>query len=170
MRLGDILVARGLVSLEGIEEATARQKTAGGRLGDNLIALGLVTPEQLDAIMHATPAAPTSVADLGVTVNTLLSLLTKFMYLQGKETPFDLSDALKLPISVVNKLIEDAGAKKLVQATGSTGMVGQLKYALTDRGRATALEAIQLCQYIGPAPVALARWQEQIQRQRTSRD
>ena len=37
MRLGDILVSRGLASIDDIEAALQRQLTEGGRLGDNLI-------------------------------------------------------------------------------------------------------------------------------------
>ena len=41
MRLGDILVARGMVTVAQVEEALTRQTAEGGRLGDNLVALGI---------------------------------------------------------------------------------------------------------------------------------
>jgi len=49
MRLGEILLRRGLVTDADIEAALALQRSEGGRLGDNLIALGRLTAEQLAA-------------------------------------------------------------------------------------------------------------------------
>ncbi|MSP59917.1 MAG: hypothetical protein EXR72_06175 [Myxococcales bacterium] len=171
MRLGEILVARGLVKMEGIERATARQKTSGGRLGENLVALGLLSLDQIDAVMHATPAAPQSLAETGVLTSTLASLLLKFMHVQGRNTAMELGDAMRLPTSIVNKLIDEAGQKKLVQAMGSGGgMVPQIRYALTDRGREAGAEAMQLCQYVGAAPVSLVAFQDQVQRQRITNE
>ena len=42
MQLGDMLVARGLVTPADIEAALTRQVKDGGRLGENLVAMGLV--------------------------------------------------------------------------------------------------------------------------------
>lgn len=111
MRLGEILVARGLATVEDIERATERQKEHGGRLGDNLLALGVLTAEQMDGIIHATPQSPRSIAETGIPPNSLLGLMMKFMYLQPRETAADLVDALRLPLSVVRTLIEDATQK-----------------------------------------------------------
>ena len=47
MLLGDILVARGLVTQDDVSGAFIRQKRHGGRLGDNLVELGVVTHEQI---------------------------------------------------------------------------------------------------------------------------
>jgi cellulose synthase/poly-beta-1,6-N-acetylglucosamine synthase-like glycosyltransferase len=47
MRLGEWLIASGLVRQEQLDEAIARQQEYGGRLGDILIDMGCVTAEQL---------------------------------------------------------------------------------------------------------------------------
>ena len=73
MRLGEILLARSLVSAADIEEAMRRQKVKGGRLGDNLISLGVITQEQLEAVMHETPKAPKSLAETGLPLSILWS-------------------------------------------------------------------------------------------------
>ncbi|MBN2483655.1 MAG: Flp pilus assembly complex ATPase component TadA [Candidatus Omnitrophica bacterium] len=46
-RLGEILVAEGMVTSEQLQEAVAFQKEDGGRLGDVLVKLGYVTEEQI---------------------------------------------------------------------------------------------------------------------------
>ena len=86
MRLGEILLARGLISEADVEEAMRRQKIKGGRLGDNLVRLGVLTHEQLDEVIHETPKTPKSLAEVGVPQALLSSLLLKFMYLEQHET------------------------------------------------------------------------------------
>ncbi|MDP6708178.1 MAG: hypothetical protein QF893_17675 [Alphaproteobacteria bacterium] len=175
MRLGEILLARGLVSAADIEEAARRQKTKGGRLGDNLIGLGVVTREQLDEVMHETPKAPKSLEDTGVSQALLSSLLLKFMYIEQRETIAELMPALKLPYNVVKQLFEDVAARELVQILGATGgsgavAIGEVRYSLTQRGRDAATEALERNLYVGPAPVSLAAFQEQIVKQRITNE
>lgn len=47
MRLGEMLVAQGLVSREDVATALARQRKQGKRLGSHLVAMGALTIEQL---------------------------------------------------------------------------------------------------------------------------
>jgi type IV pilus assembly protein PilB len=46
-RIGDLLLARGLVTTEDLREATEHQKLAGRRLGDILVGSGKITPADL---------------------------------------------------------------------------------------------------------------------------
>ena len=47
MRLGELLVGQGLLSVEDLETALRRQKQQGGRLGNHLVAMGLITVDRL---------------------------------------------------------------------------------------------------------------------------
>ncbi|HXU82462.1 MAG TPA: hypothetical protein VN914_13765, partial [Polyangia bacterium] len=47
MKLGEILVSRGLVTPEQVEDALFSQRQFGGRLGTNLIEMGAITDEDL---------------------------------------------------------------------------------------------------------------------------
>jgi hypothetical protein len=47
VKLGEILVARGLVTQEQVEDALFSQRQFGGRLGTNLIEMGAITDEDL---------------------------------------------------------------------------------------------------------------------------
>lgn len=172
MRVGDILVARGFVTVADIEEATARQRVEGGRLGDNLIALGKLTPEQFASVIHDTPPAPRSVAETGIAQGNLLGLMLKFMHTQPRETAGDLVDGMNLPITVVRELMDDAVQKKLIVAAGQVGegMSAQIRYILSERGRTAANEALARNLYVGPTPVSLQAWQDQILRQRITNE
>ena len=172
MRLGELLVGRGLVTVTQIEQATERQRTEGGRLGENLIALGFMTEEQLESVIHDTPVSPRNVAETGISQANLLALMLKFMLQQSCETVMDLSDRMMLLSQVVQELIEDATQKKLIQATGSiaVGIVSHIRYSLSDRGRMAAMEALAHNQSLGPVPVPLAAYQGQILRQRITNE
>ena len=52
MRIGDLLVAQGLVSTADLEAALVRKRTTGRQLGANLIAMGRLTPEQLATVLN----------------------------------------------------------------------------------------------------------------------
>ncbi len=58
MLLGDILVAKGLVTKDDIERELAHQRENGGRFGDCLAALGVITSEQIELVINETPEAP----------------------------------------------------------------------------------------------------------------
>ena len=171
MRLGEILVKRELVTPAAISEALERQKTNGGRLGANLIALGYLTEEQLSSVIHGAPAAPNGLSATGISPRNLLSLLLKFMSVEGCETVLDLANRIKLPRLVVQQLFDEATQQKLVQATGASSSLGlSMRYALTEMGRNAAKEAFDQNLYLGPAPVSLAAYTEQTQVQRIANE
>ena len=167
MRLGDILLMRGLVRSTDIETAVERQRMEGGRLGDNLIALGLMSTEQLFAVMDETPLMPRTVAETGVSRGLLLGMVLKFMRVGSCETVPELSHRIHLAHSVVQEIVDDAIAQKLVHVLGSinSGIVRYIRYALSDNGRVAAGEAMEQTQYMGPAPVSLSAFQAQIAKQ-----
>jgi hypothetical protein len=158
---------RGLVRSADITTAIERQRLRGGRLGENLIALGLITTEQLYAVMDETPVMPRTVAETGLPRGILLGLVLKFMRVGACETVPDLARATHLTHTVVQEIIDDASAQKLVHVLGSinSGIVRYIRYALSDQGRVAAAEAMEQSQYMGPAPVSLASFQSQVGKQ-----
>ena len=66
MKIGNILVAKGLATLADINRAVEHQTANGGRLGDSIVALGIVTHEQIENVLKAAPQSPLTMADLGV--------------------------------------------------------------------------------------------------------
>src|SRR5258708_6161664 len=52
MLLGELLVAEGLASAADIRWALSRQQFFGGRIGEHLVALGVITKEALDAALR----------------------------------------------------------------------------------------------------------------------
>ena len=171
MQLGDMLIARGLVTQADLEEATARQVREGGRLGENLVAMGLVTADQIAETLNAAPPIPSTMADTGISERNLTYLMLKFMYVEASETILELSAKMKLPRRLVQQLIEDAIPQRLITATGATSDLAlSTHYALTEAGRNAAKEALDQSVYLGPAPVSLQAYREQIEKQRITNE
>jgi predicted ATPase with chaperone activity len=171
MQLGDMLIARGLVSQADVAAAVARQIKDGGRLGENLIALGAITADQIAQVVNATPSIPATLEETGIPDRNLLNLMIKFMHVEASETVLELADRMKLPRLLIQKLIEEAIRQRYIGATGATSDLAlSTHYGLTEAGRNAVREALEHDVYLGPAPVSLAAYREQIEKQRITNE
>ncbi|MGE3967411.1 MAG: hypothetical protein AB7F08_04170 [Dongiaceae bacterium] len=171
MRIGDILVASGVVTKAQVDQALQRQKSAGGRLGDNLVALGAIGNEDLDGVLNEIPASPRSIAETGVSEGTLLNMLLKLVYARNLDTTSKMSDELMLPAALINTLLAEAERRQLVEVLGKAdGVLSEIRYTLSATGRRRASEAFEVSQYIGPAPIPFTAYQTRILRQRITNE
>jgi predicted ATPase with chaperone activity len=171
MQLGEILIARGLVTASNMHEVSERQRRGGGRLGDLLVDMQVLTPDQLAGVLSsiesATPAKPRDLAASGVSPGLVMNLMLRLMHLEVRETVSDLSIAMCLPFKIVRDLMDEASQRKLVQALGAnrSGSMADIRYTLSEAGREAAIDAAAQCLYLGPAPVSLADYQSQVKKQ-----
>ncbi|MGP1397626.1 MAG: hypothetical protein ACTS3R_19155 [Inquilinaceae bacterium] len=172
MHFGQLLVAQGLIGPEDVQRATQVQREHGGRLADNLVALGVVRAEQMAPILARLPATPRSLEETGVGVTQLLRLLLKAISIDGLETQSQLSDRLKLSANLIGVLIQDATEKRLLETLAPSSLLASAepRFALTGLGREWAAEALAQNQYVGPAPVSLSSYGDQIRRQRMAEE
>lgn len=114
------------------------------------------------------PPAPQSIRDTGLGDGFLMDLMLKNMYRLAQERASDMASELRIGLPIVEDVIALAREAKLIQTLGSLGssMSAELRYELTDTGRAWAIDALKQSEYIGPAPVPLPKFVEQVQRQR----
>jgi hypothetical protein len=101
---------------------------------------------------------PTTIEETGLHPDTLAQLLLKTL-VAGEASGTGLADKLRLPYSVLDALVQHARVEKLleVRGAGGTGAAGY-RYALTDLGRDRAMQFLDICRYVGPAPVSLAQY------------
>ena len=145
MNLGDILVAKGLVSVEDIKRALDHQRQNGGRLGENIAALGLLTTEQINKVLEDAPQAPLTAAGTGIDPALLLELAMKGMLSENLELASQIAEALKLSSTIVNQLLNEAKERKFIEplaVSSGTGAMAELRLALTRAGREFAADAI----------------------------
>jgi energy-coupling factor transporter ATP-binding protein EcfA2 len=174
MKIGNILVAKGLATVADITRAAEHQVANGGRLGDSIVALGILTHEQIEKVVNEAPQAPMTVADSGIDPASLLELVVKGMYSENLETASQIAETLKLTGNIINQLLLDAKERKLVEPLAATsagaGSMGEQRWTLTRAGRDFTVDALQRCQYFGPAPVSLKDYQERVENQRVTNE
>ncbi len=173
MNIGNLLVAKGLVSADDIDRAIAHQKQHGGRIGDSIVAIGLLTKQQIDEVLADAPQVPTTIAGTGIDSVFLLELAIKGMYSENIETASQLASTMKLSSTVVNQILTAAKERKLVDAlpaASGSGSRSEMRLALTRAGREWAIDALSRGQYFGAAPVSLKDYQERILNQRITNE
>ncbi len=104
------------------------------------------------------PPTPRTVEDTGLTTDQLSQLCLKHLY-AGETSGHVIADRMRLPYSLLERIIEHARAEQLVEVRGSSGSgTAGFRYALTDLGRARARQYLDVNHYVGAAPVPLASY------------
>src|SRR5438270_670988 len=112
------------------------------------------------------PVAPESMKEAGLSSGFLGDMLLRAVYTRGAMIGRDLAQLLCLPFKVIREPLKFLKDEKSLQVDGGD-LVGEVsyKFSLTDLGRKRAQEAMELCAYVGPAPVPLEDYVEQCYRQ-----
>lgn len=119
--------------------------------------------------------APTPIAkieDTGLGLLWLQDLALKIVYFQGYMTGLKIAETLALPFAgVVDQILEGLKRDKMIEVRSSQMGLGDSAYlyAITGAGIIRAREALDRCQYAGPAPVQLEIYNDSIKSQRRER-
>ncbi|ABL00295.1 ATP-binding protein [Pelobacter propionicus] len=164
--LGKRLVVEGKISEQQLEQALERQKLHGGRIGQNLVALGFLTPEALESYFKKHPAPPVTVDDTEIDVSLLTDLIMKHILFMGEFRLADVAEKVKLPIKIVDAIMETLRRDKFVEVKGGAGYATvTYTFKITDTGKNRSTELFELCRYVGPAPVSLESYRRMIEHQ-----
>jgi hypothetical protein len=101
---------------------------------------------------------PRKMADTGLSRNMLEELLTKHLYDGGVLDLQTLVRRTALAGPVLEEILALLRANQYVEIRGKSDNSVGLRYALTDRGRAFALEASAKNGYLGPAPLTIDQY------------
>lgn len=120
---------------------------------------------QLSAVMS--PPAPRGVADVRLPVVMVRDIALKTMFRKSIDTVRELAEAICLPVQVTQELVDLARSHKLIEATGSlnANSGNEMRYQLTEMGKARTLDALGQSEYFGAMPVPLDVYREQVKRQ-----
>lgn len=111
-------------------------------------------------IMRLTRLAPRprSLADTGLSRELVVDLIAKHLLDQGSMSLGELANALCLPGSIVEDLLNFMRTEALVEIRPNRSDQPGLLYNLTDRGRSAGLDAMLRGGYVGAAPVPLSHY------------
>jgi predicted ATPase with chaperone activity len=100
---------------------------------------------------------PNSIEETGLSESFLSDLIGKHLLDGGVLTLANLTERVALSGPILEKILDFMRAEAHVEIRGiaADGSVANLRYALTDRGREAAKDALLRSGYIGPAPVPL---------------
>jgi predicted ATPase with chaperone activity len=112
------------------------------------------------------PSAPDNLQQTGLTVGFLNDMILRTLYTRGGLLGLDLARLLCLPFKVIEESLGFLKDEKAIEVLGGD-LIGRISYrfTLTELGRRRAYEALKLCAYVGPAPVPLEDYVEQVFRQ-----
>src|SRR6516165_2277431 len=112
------------------------------------------------------PSAPETLTQAGLTLGFLNDLILRTLYTRGTLLGLELSRLLCLPFKVIEESLKFLKDEKCLEVTGGD-LIGRVSYrfTVTELGRRRAQDAMQLCAYVGPAPVPLEDYVEQVYRQ-----
>jgi len=99
------------------------------------------------------PPIPQTVEELGIPHSLLVDLVMRRSLLEGGSTLQTLSNALRVPVPVINTIFQHLRSQHLVEVKGMLG--NDYNFTLSANGKALAGERFQLSQYAGAAPVSL---------------
>ncbi len=173
MRLGEILVAEKLVDLADVESALQIRQRKGGDLPRLLLEMGAIGADELQAVQARRPNRPKSIEETGLTVDFLVSLLLKTLYVRGINSASEVTDELKLPALISQQLLDHLRERRFIEPLGVVpggAEKFEAHFTLSDEGRTRALQALEQSSYIGPAPVPIAEFEAQIRKQELAGD
>ncbi len=102
------------------------------------------------------PPVPDTVEGLGIPATLVQDIVVRRAYASGMTSLQALSDALKMPILVLESVFRDLRHLQLVEVKGMSG--NDYNFTLTAAGRALAVERYQISHYAGAAPVSIKQY------------
>ncbi|SPJ30307.1 ATPase [Falsiruegeria mediterranea] len=113
------------------------------------------------------PPAPKGLGDMQLPIVMMRDILLKTLFRKNLEMATEISEAICLPLSVTQELVDLTRDQKLLEATGTlnANSGNEMGYQLTDAGKARALDALSQSEYFGAMPVPLEVYREQVERQ-----
>lgn len=126
--------------------------------------LTLLNPPARTSANAGASQAPVDLEETGLPLVFLIQLVSKTLFQAGQLRLAELSSRLKLPSRIVEELLDFMRRERLVEVT-STSTGAQRCFQLTGLGRERAEEYLRRNQYVGPAPVTLAAYEQQVRRQ-----
>ncbi|NIP60725.1 MAG: hypothetical protein GWN82_24625, partial [Gemmatimonadetes bacterium] len=96
----------------------------------------------------------------------MAGLVLKALHVRGAAVGFELSDMLALPMPLLDDVIRRLQERRFVDVHETRGpRRGEYVFKLASAGRKRAAEELEMCRYVGPAPVPFEEFRRWVERQ-----
>jgi energy-coupling factor transporter ATP-binding protein EcfA2 len=161
---GERLIQKDKITDEQLQKALERQRMQGGRLGHNLVALGYISEDDLTEFFRVHPEVPETVEETGLDFSFIVDLVAKHALNLGEFTIPVLGDRIKLPNPLLDQAIERLRKDQMVEVRGADQLAKlSYRFALTDAGIKRASGLLDVCRYMGPAPVPFEKYRSMVE-------
>ena len=163
-QIGQRLLKEKVITEGQLKKAIERQKLHGGRVGHNLIELGFISPQILDMFFKKYPSVPKIVEDTGLDLSFIADLIMKHILFMGEFKLADISESIKLPVSIVDPALEMLRREKFIEVKGAAEYTkATYTFNITGQGKNRAKDLLDICRYVGPAPVPLDQYKKMVE-------
>lgn len=114
-------------------------------------------PKMFETEDGLAPESPANIAATGINRSVLSELVLKTAYSVSNITTEAAAARLHLPQVIVGELLEQLRAEAMLETMGHDGPFGY-RYTISQRGRERAERIMDICGYVGPAPVSLSSY------------
>ena len=113
------------------------------------------------------PPPPRNLEEMRLPTVMMRDIVLKTMFRKNLSTAGEIAQAVCLPRTVTQEIIDMSRQHRLVEATGTLNANAgtEMGYQLTDAGKARTLDALSQSEYFGAMPVPLPVYHEQVERQ-----
>ncbi|MCE8005888.1 ATPase [Aestuariivita sp.] len=113
------------------------------------------------------PPMPRYLEEMQLPAVMMRDILLKTIFRKSVSSVSEIAQAVCLPPSVTQELVDMVREQKLLEATGTLNANNgnEMGYQLTDAGKSRALDALSQSEYYGPMPVPLNVYRDQVERQ-----
>jgi hypothetical protein len=112
------------------------------------------------------PRAPKSIEDLGIPSSLVQDLALRRALFEGRSSTLKLSSGLGLSVAIITTVVEELRDLRHIDLLGLEGR--DYIFELTEQGRDTARERMELCRYAGTTPVSLRDYNDMVWRQQAA--
>ncbi|MXU65327.1 ATPase [Oceanomicrobium pacificus] len=113
------------------------------------------------------PKAPVNMSDTGLEDIMMRDIMLKTMFRRNLSNVSEISRTLCVSVPIAQELIDMCRTQNLIETLGAIGAstTSELRYQLTDSGKARALDALAQSEYFGALPVPLPDYWKQTAKQ-----
>jgi predicted ATPase with chaperone activity len=123
----------------------------------------LLVREEVIMRTFPVPRTPKTLEEAGLEQAFVEDLILKHLFYLGEFRMSDVAERVKLPVSLVEFMLEDLRREKLLEIRGAESYTKtSYVFRLTEAGRRKGQEVIDLCRYAGPAPVSVKDYRQMV--------